>query len=80
MHASQVCFFHPTSLFVPSIILYVDFITGALLVLILQDMVLLPDIKDAGIVANLKNRLRSEQIYTYIGNGNIGAISIYFPR
>ncbi len=33
-----------------------------------QDMVLIQDTKDAGIVANLKLRLRSEQIYTNIGH------------
>lgn len=34
----------------------------------MKDMVLLEDIKDAGIVGNLKQRLKAEQIYTYIGN------------
>lgn len=33
-----------------------------------EDMVLLPDIKDTGIVANLKLRLQSELIYTSIGH------------
>ena len=33
-----------------------------------EDMVLLPDIKDSGIVANLKLRLQSELIYTSIGH------------
>lgn len=33
-----------------------------------QDMVLIPDTKDTGIVANLKLRLKSEQIYTNIGH------------
>jgi myosin heavy subunit len=33
-----------------------------------EDMVLLPDIKDTGIAANLRQRLVAEQIYTSIGH------------
>lgn len=33
-----------------------------------EDMILLPDIKDTGIAANLKLRLQSELIYTSIGH------------
>ena len=33
-----------------------------------EDMVLLQDIRDAGIMENLKARLQAEQIYTYIGH------------
>lgn len=33
-----------------------------------EDMVLLQDIRDAGIMDNLRHRLEAEQIYTYIGH------------
>jgi myosin-1 len=33
-----------------------------------EDMVLLQDVRDVGIMENLKLRLQSEQIYTYIGH------------
>lgn len=34
----------------------------------LEDMVLLTDTKDSGICENLKERLQSSQIYTFIGH------------
>lgn len=34
----------------------------------IEDMVLLQDTKDKGIMENLKTRLASEQIYTFIGH------------
>lgn len=33
-----------------------------------EDMVLLQDIRDAGVMENLRGRLQAEQIYTYIGH------------
>lgn len=33
-----------------------------------EDMVLLPDVRDTGVVNNLKERLQAEQIYTFIGH------------
>lgn len=33
-----------------------------------EDMVMLPDVRDSGVVENLKVRLHAEQIYTYIGH------------
>jgi myosin heavy subunit len=33
-----------------------------------EDMILLRDVRDRGIVDNLKDRLQAEQIYTYIGH------------
>ena len=34
----------------------------------LEDMILLSDTKDSGICENLKERLNSSQIYTFIGH------------
>lgn len=33
-----------------------------------EDMVLLQDVREVGIMDNLRNRLQAEQIYTYIGH------------
>ena len=33
-----------------------------------EDMVLLEDVRDGGIMDNLRSRLQAEQIYTYIGH------------
>lgn len=34
----------------------------------IEDMILLRDVRDRGIVDNLKDRLEAEQIYTFIGH------------
>ena len=37
----------------------------------LEDMILLADTKDSGICENLKDRLMSSQIYTFIGHVSV---------
>jgi myosin heavy subunit len=42
----------------------------------LEDMILLTDTKDSGICENLKERLGSSQIYTFIGHVRIFAMLV----